>query len=126
MESLAKDLAKQVPCWDYIFTSPLTRCLQTTEAILEQIPTKSAPQVTDLLVERRGGGHICNQRKKTNRLQDLWPNWQFVLSEDRDRVNEAKETDETLEARMDFLMKIVNSLHGENILLVTHHDLIES
>lgn len=82
--------------------------------------------MTDLLIERRGGGHICNQRKKTETLQALWPDWQFVLSEDRDRTDGAKESDETLEARMDFLMKIVSALHGENILVVSHHDLIES
>ena len=82
--------------------------------------------MTDLLIERRGGGHICNQRKKTERLQALWPDWQFVLSEDRDYVNKDKESDEALESRMDFLMKIVNALHGENILVVSHHDLIES
>ena len=49
-----------------------------------------------------------------------------MLSEDRDWTQGPKETDETLESRMDFLMKIVNVLHGENILIVSHHDLIES
>lgn len=82
--------------------------------------------MTDLLIERRGGGHICNQRKNAEILQALWPDWQFILSENRDRTDEEKESDEALETRMDFLMKIVNALHGENILVVSHHDLIES
>lgn len=123
----ARELSYKVPHWDAVFTSPLTRCLQTTEEILQEIPSLSRPVVTDFLLECQGGGHICNQRKRRSELQPQYPGMDFTM-EETPLLHYAspRETHETLERRMDFLVKLVRQMEGEHALFVTHHELIEA
>lgn len=51
-----------------IWCSPLSRCIQTAEEILEET---SAQEIYfhDNLLECQGGGHICNERKSKRELK---------------------------------------------------------
>lgn len=57
------------------FVSSLTRTLQTFDIIRMHTPCAKAI-VTDFLLERQGGGHICNQRRDLDTLQRKFPGFE--------------------------------------------------
>ena len=123
----ARELSYHVPRWDVVFTSPLTRCLETMDEILQEIPSKDPPVATDFLLECQGDGHICNQRRNREELTELWPQVEFNLhSQPRLHYMSPRESAEDLESRMHFVVKLVRQMEGEHALIVSHHDLIEA
>lgn len=52
----------------HIWCSPLSRCIQTAEEILEET-TAQEIYFHDNLLECQGGGHVCNQRKAKGELK---------------------------------------------------------
>jgi broad specificity phosphatase PhoE len=53
----------------FIWSSPLTRCIQTAEEILEE----TSGQIIclhDNLLERQGGNHVCNERKTKTEIEE--------------------------------------------------------
>lgn len=55
-----------------IWSSPLTRCIQTAYQILEETSAQHI-YLHDSLLEILGGGHICNHRKPKKDIQHLYP-----------------------------------------------------
>lgn len=51
-----------------IWSSPLTRCIQTAEEIFEETGAQDM-YLHDSLLERLGGGHYCNERKSKQELK---------------------------------------------------------
>ncbi len=54
-----------------IWCSPLQRCIQTAEEIYEEVSGHTI-YYHDGLLERLGGGHICNERPLKYKLPELW------------------------------------------------------
>jgi len=107
-----------------IVSSPLTRCLETAKILANHFPGISIACMDDL-IECQGGGHICNQRRRLEDLEHEFPEVQFYCSDAADprRFTGPRETYPEVAARM---RRIIASLPTENILVVTHHDCIES
>lgn len=60
-----------------IWTSPLTRTIQTAEEIYEET-SGGEVYLHDSLLEVLGGGHVCNDRKPKRELEEEYPshkNW---------------------------------------------------
>lgn len=59
----ARETAKQLSAYKilHLWSSPLTRALQTSEELFEELPIQTM-YVHDNLLERLGGDHICNKR----------------------------------------------------------------
>ena len=55
-----------------IWSSPLTRCIQTTQELYEEINCNGL-YLHDTLLERQGGRHVCNIRKSKQELQTSFP-----------------------------------------------------
>ena len=54
-----------------IWSSPLTRCIQTAEELFEETGAQNI-YLHDNLLERLGGGHYCNERKVKKDLQSKY------------------------------------------------------
>ena len=52
-----------------LWSSPLTRCIQTSQELFEELDIHCM-YLHDSLLERQGGGHVCNTRKEKSELQD--------------------------------------------------------
>jgi broad specificity phosphatase PhoE len=55
-----------------MWSSPLTRCIQTSEEIFEETSAQDL-YLHDSLLEILGGGHVCNYRKTSSELKKLYP-----------------------------------------------------
>lgn len=55
-----------------IWSSPLTRCIQTSEEIFEETSAQDL-YLHDGLLEVLGGGHLCNDRKTRKELKKTYP-----------------------------------------------------
>ena len=55
-----------------IWSSPLTRCIQTSEELFEETSAQDI-YLHDSLLEVLGGGHVCNYRKTRKELKTLYP-----------------------------------------------------
>ena len=51
-----------------IWSSPLKRCIQTTYEVFEEVSASNI-YLHDNLIERLGGGHVCNDRKSKTEIQ---------------------------------------------------------
>jgi broad specificity phosphatase PhoE len=129
----AKEIAKAYPKIDLIYSSPLTRTIQTARCVAEIIP--GAPiTVTDQLIERMGGGHVCNCRKKKSEIKMFNPDLNFAsyMSEEHYRsqpyyVMAKAENDAELRNRLHHFDRYDLSKHkGKTILIVTHHEVLNA
>ncbi len=55
-----------------IWSSPLTRCIQTSYQILEETSAQHI-YLHDSLLEVLGGAHVCNHRKPKKDIEELYP-----------------------------------------------------
>jgi broad specificity phosphatase PhoE len=111
-----------------IWSSPLTRCMQTAEEIFEECDAGEL-YLHDNLLECLGGGHICNTRKSKRTIQKERPIWhtRFLPDFPPDYVD--RETFDTLNKRMLMMMLFLNHLYKDqpsqgHILVVSHRDAI--
>lgn len=124
VRNTAEALGKEVEKFDHIFTSSLTRCLQTAEVIYREVPSRK-PIVTDFLLEAQGGGHICNQRRSMETLESKFPEFEFAIpGESTYHYTMPREDDAAIRKRVDFIVDLASKMGGENVLMVSHHDTI--
>jgi len=112
--------------YDVAFVSSLTRTLQTFDIIRMHTSCAKAI-VTDFLLERQGGGHICNQRRDLDTLQRKFPDFEYAIPPASTRHYQMEfETAEELRERVRFIVDIARKMGGENVLMVSHHDVIQA
>ncbi len=111
-----------------IWASPLTRCIETAEEILEECDTGNI-YLHDNLLECLGGGHICNMRQSKSTIQKQYPicRTRFLADFPPDYVD--RESFDTLYNRMLMMTLYLNHLYKEqpsraHILIVSHRDAI--
>ncbi len=115
-----------------IWSSPLTRCLQTAEEVFEEADIQSNElHVHDNLLERLGNGHVINERKEKSELKRTFPIWNMKNLPDAPPRWEAYETDYALRQRMYMFIRLLENLYedckqDEHVLIVGHSDAIAS
>jgi broad specificity phosphatase PhoE len=75
----ARDAAKTLSGFKILdlWSSPLTRCIQTSGELFEELNINRM-YLHDNLVERQGGGHVCNTRKARSELKSVLWNTNFL------------------------------------------------
>lgn len=112
-----------------IWCSPLTRCIQTALEIFEET---SAQTMTfhDSLLERLGGGHICNQRKPRSLLDQLYPFADTLFLAETPAQWTVRENSYALRQRMLSMILTLNEFYkndgGFDIVIVSHADAIDA
>lgn len=112
-----------------IWSSPLTRCIQTALDAQQSIQT-SHHILHDSLLERLGGGHVCNERAEKVDIVIRFPGWQaHNLPKHGPEWGSVREPIESVQTRMRSLLLFLEDTYKEArhpILVVTHHDAIEA
>ena len=127
-KQVAKDLRK-FKIRD-IWTSPLTRTIQTAEECFEELDFNCIT-MHDALLECLGGNHICNERKSQKELSEKYHYWNTDLIADAPQHYIRRESLSNVRQRVLMLVLYLNELYKSlsdeyHILLVTHKDVIYS
>lgn len=108
---------------DLAFVSPNPRAMETVKILYDDIPSR-APIVTDFLAPRRGPG--CEaERPSRSELEFSYPGFDYAIPEEVGSYD-VPESDEALRARMEFILDLAHRMDGENVLIVSHHDVIRA
>jgi hypothetical protein len=84
----------------------------------------------DGLLERLGGGHVCNERKTKIDIKSEHPNCATLFLSDTPPIWNERETKSSLYSRAVGFIEFLRWLYPEKteadyVLVVTHHDWIE-
>lgn len=107
-----------------IWSSPLTRCIQTAEEIYEEVNAQDL-WLHDSLLEGQGGGHVCNERSYKIDLQKKFPGWKNDFLPELPPVWVTAETYTSLQRRMLSFVLLLGHLYkdvpdGYHVLVVSH------
>lgn len=113
----------------YLYSSPLSRCIQTAENIAKSIKNIESRTLHDSLLERLHYGHFCNDRKTPNQIQYHFPDWNTDVLPLFPPKWPNNEPLESTRLRMKSFLCFLQDLYKENnnvVLIVSHHDAIDS
>lgn len=110
-----------------IWCSPLTRCIQTAIEIFEETSAQTL-YFHDSLIERLGGGHICNTRKPRSVLRERYPLFDATFLPETPAQWTARENLYALRQRMLSMVLTLNEFYKHesafDIVIVSHADAI--
>ena len=113
-----------------IWSSPLTRCIQTAEEIFEEVDcTPRDLHLHDNLLERLGNGHLMNERRSKAVLKEEFPLWDSTNVPDLPAFWSKHESDYSLRQRMFMLIMLLTDIYSDcdedsHLLIVGHSDAI--
>lgn len=113
-----------------IWSSPLTRCIQTTDEVFEEINVGNL-YLHDNLLERQGGNHVCNHRKTKTELQKEHPHYNFQFLSETPVFWKERENYTSLHTRMTSFVLMLNHLYKDQdensyVLISSHNDAISA
>lgn len=111
-----------------IWCSPLTRAIQTAEEIFEEVNCGQL-YLSDTLLERLGGGHVCNYRKNKRDLKKAHSIWNTSFLPEFPPLWIERESTLAVRTRMLMLILYLAELYKNvpetsHILIVGHSDAI--
>ena len=111
-----------------IWCSPLTRCIQTALELFEETGAQDFI-LHDNLLERLGGGHICNTRKPKHELTEKYSFIKMSTLADLPPVWVSRENEYALRQRMFMLVMLLADIYKEykedaHLLVVSHANAI--
>jgi probable phosphoglycerate mutase len=109
-----------------IWSSPLTRCIQTAEEIFEENNIQEL-WLHDSLLERLGGGHICNDRLSTHELKKEHPMWKREFLPELPPLWIDRENHTSLQRRMLSFILLLAHMYSDvspdsHVVIVSHAD----
>jgi broad specificity phosphatase PhoE len=117
------------PQFQAIWSSPLSRCIQTALDVQQSI---QAPHrvLHDSLLECLGGGHVCNDRMEKVDIVIQYPGWQsHFLPNLPPQWGSVRENVESVRMRMKSVLSHLEERYAGTtrpILIVSHHDAIQA
>lgn len=107
-----------------IYCSPLTRCIQTAENASAGLFI-SSKVLDDLLIERLGGGHVCNHRKSFHDIHELFSEWNTEHIQDPPPILLEREPLSNVEGRMRQMWNWLQEVYktsDRGVLVVSHQE----
>jgi probable phosphoglycerate mutase len=113
-----------------IWSSPLTRCIQTAEEIFEEMDVVSCV-LHDNLLEGQGNKQCSNERKSKKDIQNQFNIWKTEYISDIPAVWSSSESIYTMRHRMFMICHLLHDLYANDgpnagVIIVSHHNVIES
>jgi broad specificity phosphatase PhoE len=113
-----------------IWSSPLTRCIQTSDELFEELNVNNL-YLHDNLLERQGGNHVCNYRKEKEELKKDHRHYNFNFLPELPCFWIERENQTSLYMRMLSFVLLLASLYKDRkedtyLLIVAHNDCISS
>jgi broad specificity phosphatase PhoE len=134
----AKEVGQKLSSFNIlaIWSSPLMRCIQTTEEIFEETSAQTI-YLHDNLLERLGGNHVCNERKPKSVLEKKYKFYKLSRTIISENLSEKpvfwkeRENQHSLYRRMLMLVLLLANLYNKYdetsyIVIVGHADAIGS
>jgi broad specificity phosphatase PhoE len=114
---------RDLPILD-IWSSPLTRAIQTGEEIYEEVNAQEV-WLHDSLLERQGGGHVCNERKYKMDLRKAFPMWRREFLPEMQPMWFDAENDTSLQRRMLSFILLLAHIYRDvpadsHVVIVSH------
>lgn len=113
-----------------MWSSPLTRCIQTGEELFEEMNVHHL-YLHDNLLERLGGGHVCNERLSKSELKKKFPIWKNLYLPELPAWWAERENEYALRQRMFMFIKLLQDLYKDesedaHVVIVSHADAIRA
>lgn len=113
-----------------VWCSPLTRCLQTALEVFEEVNVEDM-YVHDSLIERQGGGHVCNTRKPKGELKKHYPFFDMKSIPELPSLWVERESEYILYQRLFMFMKLLENIYKDEdsdsyVLIVGHGDAFQT
>jgi broad specificity phosphatase PhoE len=113
-----------------IWSSPLTRCIQTSQELFEETSAQNI-YMHDNLLERQGGNHVCNERKLKSELKTLHPGYHTSFLAEKPAYWIERENMSSLCFRMLMFVLFLANRYADlsedyHLLVVSHRDAIFS
>lgn len=111
-----------------LWSSPLTRCIQTSLELYEELNLGELV-LHDSLLERQGGGHICNDRKSPAELKKEYAFWNMLFLPTLPPMWIERENETSLQRRMLSFVLLLSEIYrnvaeDSYVLIVSHSDAI--
>lgn len=111
-----------------IWCSPLTRCIQTTLEVFEEVNCNKI-YLHDNLLERLGGGHVCNERRAKHELKKEYSFFEMKQLPELPAFWSEREDNYAVYQRMFMFMKLMEDIYKDKssekyVLIVSHADAI--
>lgn len=125
---VAKDLAELDIL--AIWSSPLTRCIQTSEEVFEEVNAAELI-LHDNIVERLGGNHVCNERKSKTLLRELHSIWKMEYLPELPAYWKERENSYAVHQLMFMFVMLLADIYRDyseekHVLIVSHNDAIST
>jgi broad specificity phosphatase PhoE len=107
-----------------VYSSPLSRCIQTAENASAHLNVQERI-LDDLLIERLGGGHVCNNRKTFYELAERFPGWDTEHIQDPPPILLEREPLSNVEGRMRQMWNWLQDAYKTSergVLVVSHQE----
>jgi broad specificity phosphatase PhoE len=107
-----------------VYCSPLTRCIQTAENAMAHLNVQQKA-MEELLIERLGGGHVCNNRKSFHELSTTFPDWNLEYIQDPPQMPLERESLEHVKERMQQIWNWLQETYktsDRGVLIVSHQE----
>lgn len=107
-----------------VYSSPLTRCIQTAEHASAHLDVQQRT-LDEFLIERLGGGHVCNTRKSLKELVSTYPEWDAQYITDCPSMPIERESLDAVRDRMLTIWNLLQETYknsSKGILIVSHQE----
>ncbi|KAI1469828.1 phosphoglycerate mutase-like protein [Daldinia caldariorum] len=124
LEEAQKD---SLPLPDTIYTSPLTRCLETTKLVYEPVMTRHGRRLEPIVKENlreRITDHTCDKRGSRSRIKQNYPNYIIEGGFSEEDMSWKANTSESLEQHINRTQQLLDDIFAHDnspiISLTTH------
>jgi broad specificity phosphatase PhoE len=128
----ARELGKKLSSYKIldIWSSPLSRCIQTAEEIFEETEAENL-YLHDNFLERQGDERPCNLRRFKSEIQSMFPGWDCECLPEVPAYWAEQETNGSLHQRMFMMILHLKFLYrdaaeGSHVIIVSHGDAIST
>lgn len=107
-----------------VYSSPLTRCIQTADNASAHLNVQQKT-LEELLIERLGGGHVCNNRKSFDELSMKYREWNTEYIHDPPPMPLEREPLDQVRERMRQMWNWLEETYRtseKGILVVSHQE----
>lgn len=107
-----------------VYSSPLSRCIETANNASARLNVQQRV-LDDLLIERLGGGHVCNNRKSFEELSQLFSEWDMQYIHDPPPMPLEREPIHNVRDRMKEMWNWLQETYrtsDRGVLIVSHQE----
>jgi broad specificity phosphatase PhoE len=105
-----------------VWSSPLTRCIQTATHIMESVSVREGNKfVHDYLIERQRKEDVCNFRADANEISSAWPMFKTQFLSSTAGTWDEDEPQDTVKMRVTMLLEHLNRKYKSGTVIIVSH-----